>query len=215
MTNKTIIFDFDGTIADTIEIFITITKELADKYHFNDLKDAKIELFKTHSIVDIALHYCHIPWYKLPFVVYEFKQKLVQHSTHTKLFAGILEVLTELKKNGFRLGLLSSSPCKAISNVVSRYDLNQMFDFIQTDAPPFAKERILIKILKKYKLEKNDVFYIGDEVRDIKACHKIDLNCIAVSWGFSDKEILESHKPTVVIDRPVEIIEYLSKKASF
>jgi phosphoglycolate phosphatase len=51
------------------------------------------------------------------------------------------------------------------------------------------------------------VIYVGDETRDIEAARKIQIQVIAVSWGFNSREVLAEQKPDFLISHPSQLIE--------
>jgi len=208
MTPKTILFDFDGTIADTTKKFIEIADILASKYNFQQFDISKISEFKNHTLLDLALNYFKIPWYKIPFVVIDFKRLLAKSAHKTKLYPDIKDILTELKSKGFRVGLLTSSPTKSVEIVLKKFEMSDFFEFVKTNASYYSKQNDIQKIIHKNQLNKSEVYYIGDEIRDLNACKKIGVHCISVSWGFSSKELLLSHNPETLLEKPSQILEY-------
>lgn len=84
-----------------------------------------------------------------------------------------------------------------------------VFDFIFSCRKIFGKHRIIKKAIKKNNLSINEIVYIGDEIRDIDACKKIGVNIISVSWGYNNKSSLIKEKAGIVIENPIEILEYL------
>lgn len=211
MTPKIIIFDFDGTIADTTKKFIQIADLLSCKYNFQQFEISKISEFKNHTLLDLALNYFKIPWYKIPFVIINFKKLLAESADKTQLYPDIKDILKELKSKGFRLGLLTSSPTKSVEIVLEKFELSNFFEFVKTNASYYNKERNIQKMINKNQLEKSDVYYIGDEIRDLNACKKIGVHCISVSWGFSSRELLLSHNPEIILEKPSQILEYFEK----
>ena len=206
MTPKTILFDFDGTIADTLQRFIEIADILAKKYHFQQLNISKITEFKNHTLLDLALNHFKIPWYKIPFIIFDFKKLLAESSHKTELFPEIKNILLKLKLCGFRLGLLTSSPTKSVEIVLEKFRLSNFFEFVTTNASIYHKEKNIQKMINKYHLNKSDLYYVGDEVRDLRACRKLSIVCVSVSWGFSSRELLQKENPEVILDEPGEIL---------
>ena len=69
-----------------------------------------------------------------------------------------------------------------------------------------AKKRILRKILKAYKIDKSQAFYIGDETRDIDAAKGSDINSVAVTWGFNSATVLARHQPQFIVQKPEDLL---------
>jgi len=66
-------------------------------------------------------------------------------------------------------------------------------------------------LLKKHKIKRNSVIYVGDETRDIDALKRIKIPIIAVSWGFNSRKILEQQDPTCLIDHPNQLLNSILK----
>ena len=83
--------------------------------------------------------------------------------------------------------------------------IHHFFNFIHDESNHFSKRYLLKKTLKKYKIDKSKVFYIGDETRDIEAAKRNNIQSIAVTWGYNSEKVLLKHLPTYLAKQP----EYL------
>jgi phosphoglycolate phosphatase len=147
----------------------------------------------------------------IPFVIIDFKKLLAESAYKTKLFPEVVEILSKLKSSGYRVGLLTSSPKKTIEIVLNKYGLSDFFEFLKTDASIYHKERDIQKVIRQNQLDKSNLYYVGDEIRDLHACRKLGIQCISVSWGFSSRELLQKENPEIILDKPSEILEFFEK----
>lgn len=212
MLKKTVIFDFDGTIADTIPFMLKVGNDLAQEYGFKTVTQEEFSVLKDKSPFEI-IHHLHIPLLKVPFIVHRGRQILKKYMKDIPYIKGMDTVLHSLKVHGYQVGMLTSNSKKNIDIFMNNNNL-KVFDFIYTENNVFGKQFSLRKILKKEKLDINTTIYIGDEVRDIDACHVLSLDIISVTWGFSSKAALEKYKPTYIIDDPTEIFNILKQPLS-
>ena len=106
------------------------------------------------------------------------------------------------------LGILTSNSVKAVEAFLREHNL-QCFDFVESENNIFKKSKHLIKIIKKHSFNKQEVIYIGDEVRDIIASQEAGIDVIAVTWGYNKKEILKQNHPTFIANNPSEIYKFL------
>lgn len=83
------------------------------------------------------------------------------------------------------------------------------FQFIFSGSGIFGKTKNL-KFVKD-KLGAKNIFYVGDEVRDVKAANEANIQSIAVTWGFHLKKLLESSSPKAIVDNPSDLIAIVSK----
>ncbi len=207
-TKKTIIFDFDGTIADTLSQIFEIINQLAEKNGFKRLTRDEFEAVRSLPPLDIIKKF-KIPVLKIPYLVLEGQKMMRAKISESPLFPGVKEVLTELKNRGYRLGILSSNSKENIEMFLKKHNL-MFFDFIHSEQNLFGKDKSLKNILKSNNLNKNEVIYVGDEVRDIVACEKVGVDMIAVTWGLNSSQILERYHPQYLISTPSEILEKIS-----
>ncbi|NGY75794.1 HAD-IA family hydrolase [Bacillus megaterium] len=91
-----------------------------------------------------------------------------------KPVCGISKVLEELKNQGYKLGFLTSNNYNVTNDFLTNNSI-EFFDYNHYSFNPFSKSKDISSFLKKYKLKRNEVIYIGDELRDIKAAKKMGL----------------------------------------
>ncbi|MFC1647970.1 HAD-IA family hydrolase [Nanoarchaeota archaeon] len=203
---KYIVFDFDGTIADTFYLIKKLTDELKHEYTSEDFNMEEIRNEDLRTI----LKRLKIPSYKYPQILKRVQKALgVEISKEAKTFPGVHELLKELFGK-YRLGILSSNSKENIDKFLERTQLAKYFDFIYSGSPMFGKDKKLAHMMKQKKLGRSDFTYIGDEKRDVLACRKLGVEIIAVTWGFNSKAFLMQAKPKHIADKPEEIEKILS-----
>lgn len=205
-TKNTVIFDFDGTLADTFTYILLVFKELAEEYDIN-IEGVDVEAMRSLSVMQL-LKYFHIPLYKLPFIVLEGQKRMKRYRTKIKPIKGIPDMLRQLKERGYTLGILTSNSAENVEDFLQRHNMH-VFDFLLSQNNLFGKDRSLKALMKKYSIDREEAIYVGDEIRDIEACHKVKLDIIAVGWGFNTPRILKTLNPTFLAETPVNILEIL------
>jgi len=201
---KTLIFDFDGTIADTLPHIIAIANSFVKEYGIKKITKKDLELLKGKTPWQIMKEF-KIPPYKVPFIVLKVQSLLHKEMNKVKIFPGIKSTLKALKKKNMSIGILSSNSKKNVMAFLKKNNMN-MFDFIHSENNLFGKSKALRNIMRRYKIEREDVIYVGDEVRDIKACKKAKIPIISVSWGFNKYSLLKKYKPDYIIRKPKELL---------
>ncbi|KAF6243490.1 carotenoid oxygenase [Nitrosopumilus sp. b1] len=205
MSNPTVIFDFDGTIADTLDAIIKILNKLSDEFHFKKIKDDEIEYLRGKRPRKILQH-LGISLIKLPFVVRKTRKEINNQIAYLKPPLELREPLLELKKRGCKIGILTTNVESNVQKFLQGNNLD-IFDFFYSGPSVFGKHKIIKKILHDKKLNPNQVFFVGDEVRDITAGKKSKLHTIGVAWGYNTKEALIKENPEHVIDSPTELLK--------
>lgn len=205
---KHILFDFDGTIADSGEIGLEILNELSDKYKVK--KFTKEELIEINNYpIKERFKMLGIPFYKLPKIVIETLSMYKKYISLIKMFHGMDKVLNELKDKGYNLSIISSNSIENINFFLEKNKLN-IFTHIISAKNIFGKNKTISSYLKSNNLKPNEILYVGDELRDIEACKKVNVKIVAVTWGFDSYELLKKSNPDYLIDNPEELINIIN-----
>lgn len=186
-----ILFDFDGTIADSISAGLEIINSHAEKYGYKRL-DGDI---KTHFSALQLVKMAEIKFYKLPYLVYQLKKKLSEKSDELKVLPEAPELIKKLSNDGYELGILTSNSFKIVKAFLKKYELDSYFSFLRTDVSLFGKKKALSKAKKEINKK---IIYIGDELRDIEACRKNNIPIVSIPWGLNSFEALEAHNQGLV-----------------
>lgn len=200
---KYIVFDFDGTLANTFDLIKTIAIDEYSEY------DVDLELFKNEGAKGM-LKKLDIPRWKLPRMILNVTTKL-RNSKDIKLFPGIVDLLHTLKKD-YKIGILSSNSKEIINDTLKEYNIENLFEFVYSESSLFGKHVVLKRMCSKQNIDPLEVVYVGDEDRDIIAAKKVKIKIIAVTWGFNSKAKLSKEKPDYLVDLPMQIIEVISQK---
>jgi HAD superfamily hydrolase (TIGR01549 family) len=205
---KVIIFDFDGTLADTIDILLSITNRLSAEFGFKSATKEELAQLSNLNSWQI-LQYSGISIFKFPLLIRRLKAELHSEVPHIQLFPGIKEVLLELKKRGFQLGIITSNSRENVLGALEKNGLQDTFTFIYSGST-FGKHKVINKWLRIENIHTEKVVYVGDEIRDIDAARKTGIKVIAVGWGFNSPQALAAQNPDFLIKRPQELIEIMN-----
>lgn len=204
MRRKVIIFDFDGTIADTLDAFISISNSFAPEYGY-PLIDAQ-ELLKLRDLpAREIIKYSGLSLIKIPILAKKIKTELKHRIHDLKLIDGIGGVLSDLHNQGHVLGIITSNSQENVVEFLNRHNLSHIFDFIYSGVTIFGKTAIINNVLRQKQFKAEEVIYVGDEIRDIESAKKSKIKIIAVSWGFNSPESLSKKKPDFLIHLPSEL----------
>jgi HAD superfamily hydrolase (TIGR01509 family) len=205
---KVIIFDFDGTLADTVDILLSITNRLSAEFGFKSATKEELAQLSNLNSWQI-LQYSGISIFKFPLLIRRLKAELHSEVPHIQLFPGIKEVLLELKKRGFQLGIITSNSRENVLGSLEKNGLQDTFTFIYSGST-FGKHKVINKWLRIENINPAKVVYVGDEVRDIDAAKKTGIKVIAVGWGFNSPQALAAQNPNFLIERPQELIDIMN-----
>lgn len=210
MNDKTIVFDFDGTIADTYDRLINLANELADEFDYKPISQNELLRLKNLSSWEI-IKQAQIPLFKIPFLFKRIQKELSKEINKVKIFPELETVLDQLKNHGYKLGIITSNTEKNVKTVLANYELSHLFDFIYAETTVFGKHRVINEVIRKNKINRADIIYVGDETRDIKSAQKSRIAVVAVAWGFHSKQVLAKQQPFLIVEQPVELSEAIAQ----
>ncbi|TYQ16978.1 UNVERIFIED_CONTAM: phosphoglycolate phosphatase [Acetivibrio alkalicellulosi] len=202
---KTLLFDFDGTLVNTKDIAVQIYNDLAEEYNYKKINASDISGISKASIIE-RCKLLNIPKFKIPFLLYEATKKFKNHTLTINLFEGIKEVLNTLYNENFNLVIISSNTEDIIKEVLLKNGI-YAFSNIYSSKNLFGKHITINNYIKKNNLKKEDVIYVGDELRDIVSCKKCGVRIISVTWGFDSPELLMNNNPDYLANTPEQIID--------
>ncbi len=205
---NTIIFDFDGTLVNSDTLIESTFIKLKDELGLQDISLKKIKSFKHLSLKD-KIKLFNISPLKLPKIIKRVQEEMGNNLNMISWNPGIISLLEKLSKEQYQLGVLSSNSTKNLNAFFSASQISR-FEFVKSGNNLFGKDKDLKKLIKEQKLIKENILYVGDEVRDIEACQKIGVDIAAVSWGFEEKELLNKHNPTYLVNDPKELLKIIS-----
>lgn len=207
MQNKcVIIFDFDGTLVDTTEILFRVFNDLADQYHYSPISKETWSSVRDKGIKQYLSAHAKIPFRKLWEFTRRARARYRSYSAAIRPFPNIKETLDALQEKGHTIGIVSSNATDTIATILKKFGMS--IDFTVTSSI-FGKSRTLNALTRKYHFNKNEILYIGDEVRDVEACRKSSIDILAVTWGLNSKTTLQK-AGALTIDHPSQILETLS-----
>ncbi|HNQ43217.1 MAG TPA: HAD-IA family hydrolase [Candidatus Cloacimonadota bacterium] len=199
-----LLFDFDGTLADSLDLGLKIANNLAPVIGRSPMTHEEIQHLRSMPLAkafkELKIHFWLIPGL--------ISKALVQyrHLLHEiEPFESIHDMLLELKHLGISVALLTSNTKENVNAFLKHWDM-EYFDWVEGTSGILKKHNSIRRQINKHKLDKERVLYVGDEVRDIDAAHHCGIKVIAVSWGFHTKDLLVSHDPDYLVDTPQQIV---------
>jgi phosphoglycolate phosphatase len=203
---KLIIFDFDGTIANTEEASYQVYLMMAEQYGMPLLSREELKSYKKIPLRQ-RIKEQGIPYYLLPKLISESQSKLSQFMNDAKKFEGIDQVIKKLETDR-KLIIVSSNRKRIIKSFLKKEKLDS-FVKVFGSASLFGKSATIQKAIKKLKISPKHALYIGDEVRDLVACKEANVDMIAVSWGYDDISLLAQENAKYIASDIDELMNYV------
>jgi phosphoglycolate phosphatase len=199
-----VIFDFDGTLADSGMWFLDILDELSDRFKFRKVREEEIEIFRGMSSRDV-ISAVKIPFWKLPAMSKYVRARLAGEIEKIKLFDGIAPAIHALADAGVRLAVVSSNSVENVHAVLGA-ELVARIERFECGTSLFGKDARFKRIVKDSGLARGAILAIGDETRDISAARKVGIDAGAVLWGYANETVLTGMRPDVALSSPGEIV---------
>lgn len=204
-TKPLLIFDFDGTLAQTLETGIGIFNEIAPEWGLKPVTMEEVqELRKLHTraLLD-RLGVSRLMAVKL---AAHIRRLLHERMDQVRLIPHVSDAIHELRAEGFRMGILSSNSADNVRMFLQRYHLDDCFSFIEAGVSLFGKAHRIRNVLKQVKVPVGETIYVGDETRDMEASRKAGVCGLAVCWGANGREAMMTEGPEFCVDTPAEMV---------
>lgn len=193
-----VMFDLDGTLADSLGFFIRTHNLLSAKYHFQPIQPHEVELLRQRSPREIMDH-LGLPRWKLPFVARDLVRLMRLHGQQVCMFAGVERVLRDLHAHGLQLAVVSSNSVENCLRILGE-DLCRLMSCIDGGASLFGKRTRILRVMKKLSIQPGQAIYVGDQLTDADAARAASVAFGAVCWGYGAPQALAQTSPEVTFE---------------
>lgn len=214
---KAVVFDLDGTLSDSLDSITISANKAIGAFGFAPYDRERYKYFVGDG-ADELLRRClihdgdtELAWFEK--VRAEYKSVFEEYCMYkVKPYDGIRELLSELKKRGVKIAVLSNKPHPRTLDVI--YDLfgEGYFDCVQGQKPEVERKPSpegVFAISRELGIPAKDMLYVGDTSTDMKTGKSAGTFTIGVLWGFRERGELEENHADAIIAHPMELLEYL------
>ncbi len=213
------IFDLDGTLTDTLDSLTYSVNLTLEEMGYPALERSKCRAFVGNGsrvLIEKALKASGdttLSRIEEGMEVYDrvFDANCTYHVTP---YDGIVELLQALKEKGMKLTVLSNKPHRQAVHVVEEVFGREMFDWVQGQQEGIPRKPdpyAAIQIAEKFGVKPEECVYIGDSEVDVATGTAARMKTLGVTWGFRSVEQLKEAGATILLDRPVQILEEINK----
>jgi HAD superfamily hydrolase (TIGR01509 family) len=208
---KAVLFDWDGTIVDSAQAMFLSYRHAYEK-HLGIVFPVDDADFRALVPMRLAESSAKFAGEKAADVAFSYNQYYEQEGYKTgRVYEGVREVLAELRKRGYSLGVASNKSRGRVGADVDYLELGGLVDAFVTSEDTVQRKphpAPLLKLAEKLHVEPQYCAYIGDYRGDIIAARDADMVSVAVMWGgmFPTETLLEEH-PDYVVERPEELLD--------
>jgi len=205
---KLVIFDFDGTLADSGPWLARELRPLARRFGFREVEDAEVDTLRGYDTRRILAELGVARW-KLPFIARHLRRRLAEDAQAIPLAAGAKALLRRLAGHGVVIGVVSSNSAANVRRILGP-EAAALVEHYACGASLFGKAAKFRKVLRRARVQACAAICLGDETRDIDAARQAGLACGAVAWGYATREALAKGGPTWLFDTPEEVAARLA-----
>jgi len=211
MRFKAVLFDWDGTLYDSIDASFRIYEELFKKYANLDLT---CDYFRETFIVNYHRYYAMhgIPESKWEEVDNHWLKRFHEMEGKIHLFPGVKEMLKEVYDRKIKIGLVSNGTGGRIKKEMRKNAIYDYFAAVITDdeIKDFKPNPIGVQeALKAVGVDAKHAVYVGDMAEDVGAGKNAGTSTAAVTWGAHSIQRLKPAEPDYIIKKPKELLEIL------
>lgn len=201
---KLAIFDFDGTLGDTMGWFLDTSDAMADRFGYLKIDRSRLDTLRHMSAREL-MKLQKLPALKMPMIAAHFHKLMAQDAGSIRMFDGAPDVLRGLHEAGIKLAVVSSNT-EANIRVVLGPELSALVSRFDCGATVFGKASKFRRVLKTLGVSPTEAISIGDEIRDLDAAREVGLATGVVCWGYTAPEALRAQKPGHVFERVEDIL---------
>lgn len=213
MNPRAVLFDLDGTLADTLADIAAAANHALESVgrptlpveQYRYLAGQGVDYLIIHALG--RLHVNKGPRCRQAYLDYYAQHKF----EHTELFDGIADLLDELTTRRVRLGILSNKPDAATQDMVNHLFGKWRFDVVRgaMDGTPLKPDpSAAISISTDLRIAAPQWLYVGDTAADMRAGTGAGMFTVGVTWGFRDESELREHGADAIIHQPGELLRY-------
>lgn len=194
----TVIFDLDGTLLDTLADLTDSVNTVLARYSLPQYSTETIRGFVGNGIrrlmqLTIPDGETH-PQFEA--IYNEFREYYNMHCMDcTEPYPGILLLLDELQKDGYKLAIVSNKADSAVKILRDIYfrDLIPVAIGESQDCRKKPAPDSVYRAMEELGADQAHTVYIGDSDVDLRTAENAGIPCILVSWGFRDRDFLLAH----------------------
>lgn len=205
---RLVVFDFDGTLSDSGDWFISVVDDLARTFRFRTVRSDEVPMLRHKSSREV-IEYLGISRWKLPFIAWYVRRLIGRNVGQIELFPGTPDLLERVAALGIRIALVTSNSQDNARRILGPAHAARINHYA-CGSSLFGKAPKFRRVLKRMGVVPGQALAIGDETRDIDAAREVGMRAGAVLWGYASEEALLKLNPDAVFREPQDILDYLA-----
>lgn len=211
---KAILFDLDGTLTDSGEGIMKSVQYALEKLGKPEEDLEKLRVFVGPPLMEEFMEYAGVDEEAARQGVTYYRERYAPIGVfENKVYPGIKDMLVQLKKKGYLLGVASSKPEYFVKQVLEHFELDVYFDQMvgsELNGGRSKKSQVVEEVLRRFHLEnhRDQVILVGDREYDVLGARVTGIDCLAVSYGYGSVEELTKAEPLKIAGSAEEILDF-------
>ena len=208
-----VLFDFDGTIADTGRGIFSSIQYAVECLGLEPLDAETLRRFIGPPIYDSFKRELGLDDEKSDFAVKKYREKYAESGIYElDIYDGIIPLIRKLRENGIKVGIASSKPQNFLIRIVDFLEIAELIDFISApsaDDTPQSKASLINNAAEALNISKDKIIMVGDRYFDIDGANDAGVRSIGVTFGYGSEEELKKSGATYITGCAEEIAEII------
>ncbi len=213
-----LVFDWDGTLVDSIKRIVTSLQFASKK-----TLDITVSETQARDVIGLGLNEAIARLHpeldnqqysgELNNIAGTYRQHYLYDSTvPAPLFAGVNELLEELRENGYTLAISTGKSRIGLTQSINEHQLADYFATTRCAGENKSKPHpeMLHEIIDELNFSAKQTLMIGDSEHDLKMANNANMQCIGVTHGVHDAATLEKYNPLTCLENITELSAYLN-----
>ncbi|WP_029936694.1 HAD-IA family hydrolase [Sphingomonas sp. UNC305MFCol5.2] len=205
---RLVIFDFDGTLSDSGDWFLSVVDQLARRFNFRTVAPDQVEMLRHKSSREV-IDFLGISRWKMPLIARHLRKLVGRNAHEIELFPGTPDLLERLADTGVKIALVTSNS-EANARKILGEEHAARIDFYACGSSLFGKAPKFRRVLKKMGIPAAQALAIGDETRDVDAAREVGMRAGSVLWGYASETVLTALQPDALFREPQDILDYVA-----
>jgi phosphoglycolate phosphatase len=205
---RLVIFDFDGTLSDSGDWFLSVVDELARRFRFRSVRQDEVEMLRHRSSREV-IDYLGIARWKMPLIARHLRKLIGRNAHQIELFPGTPDLLEQVSAMGIRIALVTSNS-EANARAILGPKHAARIDCYACGSSLFGKAPKFRRVLKRMAVPAAETLAVGDETRDIDAAREVGMRAGSVLWGYASEAALARLGPDALFRAPQDILDYVA-----
>ena len=213
MKYSAILFDLDGTVADTLHNITAAVNHTMEHFGMKPFSPARLRPHLGWGVdYLLAALMPELTDQQLREIMAYYRPYYASHTTDQVVpYPGIHDTLLRLRKAGLKLAIISNKPDAALQPIVAAFfrdtislSMGEVHDVPRKPAPD-----MLIQAARKLEVPLEGCLYVGDTQVDIQTAENTGIDCLCVTWGFRTRQELEAAGAKHIADSPEDLLDFV------